>query len=105
MPLNELFELLWELLKKANSLTEFVKWTGNALLDSYMHFCFSGFSGLLAYCLTMRFTRWALGSLVFRSRSATSWQGVLELDTWNLAICSGLLASWLAHLWWDGLLF
>jgi hypothetical protein len=84
---------------------EFVKWSGNVALDWFLHFCYSGSLGLLAYWLTLSVTRWALGSLVFRSRSRISWQGPLERATWRLAICSGLFVSWLAHLWWDGLLF
>jgi len=102
--LLDLLVMLQAILGRALEWMEFAKWTGNVLLDWFLHFCYSGALGLLAYWVTLSVTRWVLGSLVFRSRSRISWQGVLEPAIWRLAICSGLFASWLAHLWWDGLL-
>lgn len=103
--LLDLLAAIEALLEQALAWMEFARWTGNVLLDWSLHFVYSGSLGLLAYWATSSATRWVLGSLAFRSRSRTSWQGVLEPATWRLAICSGLFASWLAHLWWDGLLF
>ena len=103
--LLDLLAMLKELAAALLAWMEFARWSGNVLLDLSLHFCYSGASGLLAYWVTLSATRWVLGSLAFRSRSRISWQGPLERDIWRLAICSGLLASWLAHLWWDGLLF
>jgi hypothetical protein len=102
--LLDLLVMLEALLGRALEWTEFVRWSGNVALDWSLHFCYSGSLGLLAYWATSSATRWVLGSTVFRSRSRISWQGPLERATWRLALCSGLLASWLAHLWWDGLL-
>jgi hypothetical protein len=103
--LLDLLVMLQALLGRTLEWMEFAKWSGNVALDWFLHFCYSGSLGLLAYWATSSAIQWVCGSLVFRSRSRISWQGPLERATWHLAICSGLFASWLAHLWWDGLLF
>jgi hypothetical protein len=103
--LLDLLAMLEALMAQALEWMEFVKWSGNVALDWFLHFCYSGSLGLLAYWATSSAIHWVLGSKVFPSRSKVSWQGPLERATWRLAICSGLCASWLAHLWWDGLLF
>ena len=97
--------MLREIVASILATLEFMRWSGNVLLDWSCHFVYSACLGLLAYWAITSVTRWVLGSLVFKSRSEISWQGVLEPAMWRLALCSGLFASWLAHLWWDGLLF
>ena len=118
MDLDELFEMVWKMVRSVDTSVsnvevitgqvrawvEAVDWTQNVLLDWLLHFVYSGSLGLLVYWVTLSVTQWVCGSLVFPSQSKLSWQGVLERDIWRLAICSGLFASWLGHLWWDGLL-
>ena len=97
--------MLKEIVASILATLEFMRWSGNVFLDWACHFVYSACLGLLAYWVTLSATRWLLGSVMFRSRSKISWQGVLEPATWRLAFSSGLCFSWLAHLWWDKLLF
>jgi len=97
--------MLKELVASIVATLEFMRWSGNVFLDWACHFVYSACLGLLAYWVISSVTRWALGSVMFRSRSKISWQGVLEPAMWRLAFSSGLFVSWLAHLWWDRPLF
>jgi hypothetical protein len=87
-----------------SDIVEAIGWILNVLLDWFLHFCYSGFLGLVVFYLTLLVTQLAFGWLVNQSRYKSSLLAALEPGIWKFSFFLGLFAAWLAHIWWDGLL-
>ena len=104
MPLDELFRLLWDLLKGAAKWMELTEWGMNGALDLFLHFAWSSCAGLLVFFLTY----WTIRTLFFLGacllRLPTSPPILVGRGMVGLGWSAALFASFSAHLWWDRLL-
>jgi len=97
MNLNELFELLWGLLRG-------VSWAANATLDLGLHAAWALCASLLGFYLTYLTTRGLYFVLASLLHSPTSPPMRVVRGMVGCSWSAALFFSLAAHMWWDRLL-